>query len=68
MSFYEIRFQGYITYSVMGELAFSTPIIVKISGYEQRNINWSSTHQVAPSADSLNYIDRKTFLYDLLFE
>lgn len=42
MAFHEIRFPDDIAYGATGGPEFATSIVATASGYEQRNINWSS--------------------------
>ncbi len=42
MAFHEVRFPDDIAYGATGGPEFATSVVATASGYEQRNINWSS--------------------------
>lgn len=42
MTFHEVRFPDDIAYGATGGPEFATSVVATASGYEQRNINWSS--------------------------
>lgn len=42
MAFHEIQFPNDIAYGATGGPEFATSVVATASGYEQRNINWSS--------------------------
>ncbi len=42
MAFHEVQFPNDIAYGATGGPEFATSVVATASGYEQRNINWSS--------------------------